>query len=192
MTPLFPIDFLKRRTWPPLGLLLLALALCWLGWEAWRTTEESRLLTSEKAGMSALVRNASAPAKPMSAEERQRHAQIESVARYLASPWATWLAVLEEHADGKAIVRRLEQDAANESLKVTGRSADVGSMMAYVMALQGDARLKDVKLVSHELLRTEPGSPVQFELTAGARALVGSSEAVAPSGVAASTPRSQP
>jgi Tfp pilus assembly protein PilN len=167
MAALFPIDFLKRRSWPPLGLALLGLALCWLGWEAWRTAETSRLLASEKAGMSALVRNASVPAKPMSAEERQRHAQIESVARYLASPWATWLAVLEENANGKAIVRRLEQDATHESLKITGRSADVGAMMAYILALQGDARLKDVKLVSHELLRTEPGVPVQFELTAG-------------------------
>lgn len=171
MTPLFPIHFLKRRTWPPLGLLLLAAALAWLGWEAWRTAEESRLLAAEKAGMASLVRNASAPAKPMSAEEQQRHAQIESIARYLASPWATWLAVLEENANGKAIVRRLEQDAANESLKISGRSADVASMMTYVLALQGDARLKDVKLVSHELLRTEPGAPVQFELTAGARPL---------------------
>lgn len=185
MTPLFPIHFLKRRTWPPLGLLLLAVATAWLGWETWRTAEESRLLAAEKAGMAKLVRDASAPAKPMSAEEQQRHAQIESIARYLASPWATWLAVLEENANGKAIVRRLEQDAANESLKITGRSADVGSMMAYVLALQGDARLKEVKLVSHELLRTEPGTPVQFELTAGARPLPAAADAAAVAGASA-------
>ena len=186
MTSLFPIDFLKRRSWPPLGLLLLALALAWLGWEAWRSAEESRLLASERSGMANLVRNASAPAKTFTAEERQRHTQIESVARYLASPWSTWLAVLEENANGKAIVRRLEQDAANESLKITGRSADVGLMMAYVLALQGDARLKDVKLVNHELLRTEPGTPIQFELTAAARSLT------VPAGVASAPQGSQP
>jgi Tfp pilus assembly protein PilN len=182
MASMFPIDFLGRRTWPPLGLLLLLLALGWLGWEAWRVTEESRMLADEKAGMTKLVRSASTPTKPMSAEERQRHTQIEAVARYLASPWATWLAALEDNADGKAIVRRLEQDATNESLKVTARSTDVGSMMAYVLALQGDSRLKDVKLVSHELLRSEPGTPVQFELVAGARPLPAADAASAPSG----------
>lgn len=165
------IEFLPRRSWPALGLLLLALSLSWLGWEGWRTAEASRLLASERADMSKLVRNASTTVKPMSADERQRHAQTEAVARYLAAPWTTWLAVLEENAKGKAIVRRLEQDALTESLKITARAADAPAMMAYVMALQADARLDEVKLVSHELLRTEPGSPLQFELTATARHL---------------------
>lgn len=175
------IEFLARRSWPAPGLVLLVLGLAWLGWEGWRTAEESRLLAGERAGMASLVRNASAPAKPMSAEERQRHAQIEAVARYLASPWATWLAVLEDNAKGKAIVRRLEQDATNESLKVTARAADAPAMMAYVLALQTDARLKEVKLVSHELLRTEPGTPLQFELTASARSLPAEGQAAAAS-----------
>ncbi len=186
MSPLTPIDFIPRRNWPSLGLLVLLLALGWAGREAWQTAETSRLLASEKAGMSALVRNASKPAQTMSAEERQRHAQIESYARYLAMPWGTWLAVLEDHADGKAIVRRVEQDASAETLKVTARSADTGAMMAYVLALQADTRLQGVKLLSHELLRTEPGSPVQFELSAGAVA------APLAAVQAASNPKGQP
>lgn len=173
MSSLLHIDFVQRRKWPGPGLVVMALALGLTGWQAWQTTESSRLLASEKAGMATLVRNVKKPMRAMSPEERQRHAQLESYARYLAMPWATWLAVLEDHADGKAIVRRVEQDASSETLKVTARAADTGAMMAYVLALQADTRLQGVKLLSHELLRTEPGAPVQFELAAGAGSTVG-------------------
>lgn len=170
MKQLIPIDYLGHRAWPTWGWLALLLCALGLAWQGWGAAEESRLLQREREGTSALLRSARGNPKPMSAEERQRHAQIEAVARYLATPWQVWLGVLEDHANGQAIVRRLEQDASNESLKITARSADATAMMAYVIALQTDARLKEVRLISHEVQRGEPGTPLQFELTASARA----------------------
>lgn len=166
MKTLQAIDFVGRKPLPPAGLACLALAGAGLLWQAYQTFTERQLQERERVGMAALFRPAKAVAVAMTPEDRRRHAQIDKLTGYIATPWDRWLTVFEDHGKDKAIVQHLELDAATDEVKLTARAASTEGMMQYVIALQSDPRLREVRLLNQEWLRTEPGAPIQFELTA--------------------------
>jgi len=171
MRSLRTLEFLARPAWPPAAVALFALAAALLAWQGWQTFDASSLLVAERAGLQGLGRGPARSAPTMSAQDRQRHAQIEALARYVASPWDQWLAAIEMHAGDRASLTQLEQDTETGTLLITARADSLEAMMHYVIALQNDPRLKDVQLQSHDMVSGDKGAPVQFRVTAMARAL---------------------
>ena len=165
MKGLQPIELMPRTAWVrPWGVVALAVVLPWVVWSGWQVERLRADLAREREGTLALVQRLTRPPAPMSAEDRARHAQIERAAGHLAAPWDRWLSALEQHANGQAVLRHIEHDGATGALKVSARSADVVSMLRYVSALQQDPRFLEVELQRHEVQKSEPGQPVQFEL----------------------------
>ena len=166
MKSLARIDFLGHAQRRGPGIALLVAAAVLLGWQGWHAAQEYTLLERERAGLASLTRQARPAAAAMSPQERQRHAQLDALARYLAAPWDELLAVFEQRAPGQAVLQRIEQDAQTGAVRLTARARHAEAMMQYVTTLERDTRIASVLLHSHEAERDLPGSPLQFQLSA--------------------------
>jgi Tfp pilus assembly protein PilN len=161
------IDFIARRRWPAAGLCLAVVAAGAIAWQGGLALSESDLLQRQRTGLAALQRQASAPQRPaMTPEDIKRHAQVEAIARHLATPWERLLALFEEHAPSRVVLMKFEPDATEGRVEVTGRAPGPKALAAYIVALERDPRLSDVMLHHHEVLRTAAGTPVEFTLGA--------------------------
>lgn len=159
------IDWIAGRRVPPAGVLALLAAVVLLAWQGWLAWGESQRLAAERAAVGALSRRA--PAAPaMSEADRRRHAQIDTLARHLATPWDEWLTLLERRDRRDAVLQRLAQDASTGEMQITAQAPTAAAMMNYVVALERDGRLGGVLLNRHELMTDQPGAPVQFDLVA--------------------------
>lgn len=159
------IDWIAGHRVPPAGVLALVAALALLAWQGTLTWNESQRLAAERVAVGALTRRASA-APAMSDADRRRHAQIDALARHLATPWDEWLTLLERRDRRDAVLQRLSQDASNGEMQITAQAPTAAAMMNYVVALERDGRLAGVLLNRHELMTDQAGAPVQFDLVA--------------------------
>jgi hypothetical protein len=161
------IDFIARRRWPALGLCVAALSAAVIAWQGGQAVREAEFLQRQRVGLAALQRQGTAAQQPaMSPEDIKRHAQIEVVARYLATPWERLLALFEEHALSRVVLLRFEPNAIEGRVEVTGRAPGHQALAAYLIALERDPRLSAVMLHHHEVLSGEAGAPVEFTLGA--------------------------
>jgi len=167
------VDFVPHRRWPAPGLVLVALACGVVAWQGWLALEESDLLQRQRAGLAALRRKPVSAGPAMTPQDIRRHAQIDAVARYLATPWDGLLALLESHAGSQISLVKFEPDASSGRVGLIGRAVSPEDLAKYLIALESDSRLEGVLLQRHEILRSEPGSPVEFLIgatwNAGAR-----------------------
>lgn len=160
------VDFVPHRRWPAAGLVLAAGAVAIVSWQTWLALQDSDLLQRQRAGVDALRRKAFSAAPVMTAQDIRRHAQIDAVARYLATPWDGLLGLLESHAGARVSLLKIEPDASSGRIELTGRAVSTKDVAAYLVALEGDPRLEGVLLHRHETRRTEAGNPVEFRIGA--------------------------
>jgi hypothetical protein len=90
---------------------------------------------------------------------------VRLTSRNLAAPWADLLAALENAPSNVALLA-VEPSAAKRSVALTAEAASLDDMIKYLQALQGDSRLANVVLVSHQVELQAPGTPVRFQLRA--------------------------
>lgn len=159
------IDWIAGRAWPPAGVLALLAGIALLAWQGLLAWDEWQRLGAERSAVGALApRRAAAPA--MTEADRRRHAQIDAIARHLATPWDEWLTLLERRDRRDAVLQRLSQDASTGDMQITAQAPTAEAMMNYVVALERDGRLGGVLLNRHELMTDQAGAPVQFDLVA--------------------------
>jgi Tfp pilus assembly protein PilN len=60
----------------------------------------------------------------------------------------------------------VEPSAARRSVRLSAEARDAQAMLAWLQALQRDARLAQVLLVSHQVQTQTPGTPVRFQIQA--------------------------
>jgi len=109
------------------------------------------------------------PRTALSAADRALLIQARSIASQLNAPWDELLGVFEEHSVPGVGLLKLEPDAKAAIVRVTAQAATAEDMVAYVAALESDARLADVVLANHQIERETAGRPVRFMLVAGWR-----------------------
>jgi Tfp pilus assembly protein PilN len=161
------IDFIGPRRRPAAGMLLAGLASLAFAWQAQQAYADFDLLQRQRVGLAGLQRQAAAPLAPtMSPADIKRHAQIEALARQLATPWEDLLALFEQRVPSKVVLMKFEPDAAEGRLEITGRAPDARRLGEYLVALESDPRLGDVMLHHHEVLRADAGGSVEFTLGA--------------------------
>lgn len=118
-----------------------------LAWQVWAAIEDAAQLQQQREGLAALARAATAQAGAMSAEERQRHAQIESVARTLARPATTLLDTLEAQADSGVVLARLQHDTSTATLELDAWAPNAAARERYLRGLNALPGLRGLSAV---------------------------------------------
>ena len=122
----------------------------WRG-KAGTVWQDRDVLERQRDACAAASRQAAAPQRSVTPPEAAaQHAQLEQLARHLAAPWGDLLALFEQHGAGDVALVRLEPDAAIGRVTLTARARQRAAMLAYVIALEHDARLASVLLTHHK------------------------------------------
>jgi Tfp pilus assembly protein PilN len=88
------------------------------------------------------------------------------VSTNLATPWSRLLTSLGSTSGKEVALLSIEPSVAKQSVRLTAEARDATQMLDYLSALQHDARLSSVVLVSHQLQVQAPGTPVRFQVQA--------------------------
>jgi Tfp pilus assembly protein PilN len=88
------------------------------------------------------------------------------VAQSLMTPWSSLLDSLGSAPTQAVALLSVEPSVAKHSVRLTAEARDLHEMLVYVAALQQDARLASVVLVSHQVQVQAPGTPVRFQIQA--------------------------
>lgn len=167
------LDFGRTARRPqPLGLALLgggilaaaSGAVVWgSAWSAQATQSGALAALESRAAQGASQR--ARPAALSAAEQAQSRA-AQRVARDLQTPWSDLLSALEAAPHEHVALLGIEPSLARRQVRLTAEARDPESMIDYLAALQGDARLAQVALVSHQVQAQAPGKPLRFTLQA--------------------------
>lgn len=146
------------------GVLLLALVLAASRQLAAASAHaRADLAASERAlpGVAAL------PLSPAEARAQQAAlAEMERLSAQLSLPWERLLGSLEALASDDIALLGLAPDARKQQLRISAEARDLPAMLAYHRSLEDSDDLRDVALVSHEIVSEVPERPVRFNLTA--------------------------
>jgi hypothetical protein len=104
---------------------------------------------------------------PLDPAEAARTRAMRQVAHHLAVPWADLLETLESAPVESVALLSVEPSVSKRSVRLTAETRNAQNMLAYLSALQRDARLNSVVLVSHQVQLQSPGTPVRFQIQAG-------------------------
>jgi hypothetical protein len=96
---------------------------------------------------------------------RERAAQ--QVERELQTPWAELLAAFESAPRQAVALLAIEPSTSQQAVRVTAEAKDADAMLAYLGALQSDARLRRVVILSHQIQEQAAGMPLRFQIQAG-------------------------
>jgi Tfp pilus assembly protein PilN len=159
------LNFVNQRRWPLPGLLLAAACGALAAWQGSLVYSDFNSLQDQRAGLASLQRKSQQPPRPaMSPQDVQRHAQLDGLVRYLATPWEPLLTLFEDPKPAGVQLTKFRPDAATGMLELTARVGDPAAMTSYLVALEHDSRLRNVMLRRNELLR-EGGSGASLEFT---------------------------
>lgn len=111
---------------------------------------EQRLATTDDAEQ----RNRSALAAGLSAEMANR----------LLSPWGGLFDAVEQAQGDDIALIRLEPDGERGRLRLAGEAKNMGALVKYVAALEGQGGIADVRLVTQQTKQEDPQHPVEFVL----------------------------
>lgn len=167
MFPDLRIDLIAGRRWPPAGIALALAACLLLGWQGHRASADTDALTQVRTRLAQLQRQADQQRSVrVSPDALQRQQQVEALAAYLALPWGRLLGVFESHANGRAVLLRLEPNAAEGRVDIRGRAVSMAALSEYLLTLERDTQLSDVMLSRHEVVEGEGASGIDFTLSA--------------------------
>lgn len=119
-------------------------------------------LDSREADVAA---RASRPASAAAGELARQRASLR-VARGLQTPWSDLLSALESAPHEHVALLAIEPSLARQLVRLSAEARDPDAMLDYLAALQADARLAQVVLVSHQVQAQAPGKPVRFQMQA--------------------------
>lgn len=172
-TQTIDIDFAPAARAPrPLGLVLLGVGalLTLLGglvWsEAWSAQRAQAHSLSALLGREAASEAKPARAGPATAGELARSRATLNVAHELQTPWSELLSALEAAPHSSVALLLVEPSIAKQQVRLTAEARQIDAMLDYLAALQSDARLSQVVLLSHQVQTKSPGNPVRFQLQA--------------------------
>lgn len=165
------IDFGPRRLASPFGwmvliagILALAVALA----TGHRIAEETAVQLNTLGNIEQRVPGAGR-APPTVAETRAREATLADMRRILDQlnlPWGGLFATLESLHGSDVALLSIAPDARNGNLRISGEARNLGAMLDYHRRLDESPGIRDVSLVSHEIVEQVPERPVRFSLVA--------------------------
>jgi Tfp pilus assembly protein PilN len=148
------------------GLLVLALLASLAAQMAAANATQREALQALQARRQPQSRSAAASPRPASPTETARTRAVRELAQTLSTPWADLLESLEAAPTRSVALLAIEPSVARRSVRLTGEARTMPDLLAYLVALQSDARLSRVVLQSHEVQLQAPGTPVRFLIVA--------------------------
>ncbi len=155
-----------------LGRTLLLLGICLLGTSATLAEGFWSARSRAVAGLEELGEHSAARSRPDATPAKPDLRQVahtraaRQVAGTLTTPWSDLLASLSAAPNKSVALLSVEPSAAKHSVRLTAEARDLNEMLAYLAALQRDARLSSVVLLTHQLQVQAPGTPVRFQVQA--------------------------
>ncbi len=146
------------------SVVLFVAAATQVGMRIYETSQQKQVLAEIGIRSAPTVRVA-APVLRTDPAEAVRAQFVRQTSRSLMTPWADLLTALEKAPSNVALLA-VEPSAAKRSLSLTAEAANSAQMLNYIQALQGDNRLSDVILVSHQVQLQAPGAPIRFQVRA--------------------------
>lgn len=167
------LDFgISRKRPRPAGIALLALggfAAAFAGLQAMASYADWQ---SEKTANDALVSRMQrihgdgyGMAKA-SAAELQGFRNAALIRNQLRTPWPELLKLLESAPVENVALISVEPVAARGQLRLSAEARNIPTMLDYLAFLQRQRALTQVVLMSHQVQRQTPGSPVRFQIQA--------------------------
>lgn len=135
--------------------------------QAGRTLYKNARQAQTLAAADGIRRTTSPPPLPRRSDPQDvaRAQFVRQTSRSLMAPWSDLLKALESAPSNVALLS-MEPSATQRSIALTAEAANPADMLKYLQILQGDARLADVTLVSHQVQLQSPGNPIRFQLRA--------------------------
>lgn len=160
------LDYRRARQGNPLpGILLLALTLVAAAWllQEYAALQASVDATEQRV---AVLQRA--------AERRAVHTKSEPVRdSFSAKPaclppqeWARLLDGIEAPIDETVTLLSLEPNEREREIALTGEAKDFAALTTFVKRLEEGAVLRNVRLLSHDIVREHPQKPLRFALVA--------------------------
>lgn len=162
------LDFARdRRHRALLGATLLGAALALgVALSVWIAALDSALETAEQR-IAAVQRRALGPRNAavvtLDAEEERK---LSSGLRQLTTPWGDLLGAAENAANPDVAVLSLQQEPAQNVLKLVGEARDTKAMLDYVQRVGEAKRIRSATLDNHKVVVDQPGRPLRFTVTA--------------------------
>lgn len=96
-------------------------------------------------------------------EQAKTEQILETAFNQLAMPWGEVFAAVETAANGEVTLLALEGDGRHKTVRISARTVNSGSMLAYLERLKSSGRLSGLHLASH---RQETDSSLHFVVQA--------------------------
>jgi len=107
------------------------------------------------------------PVNTAQSETSKRQLALQKqIQQSLATPWPALLRALETSKPALIMLSEISPDLNTHTMKITGQTAQLADVLAYVAALKNQATFKNVSLLDHQLLKTESNTTVKFEIEA--------------------------
>ena len=160
------IDFNRRRGPEPLAWAILAASLLTLGSLVWSHDHLRR--ETDQARARARPAEVAAPSRPLVMPEVS-DAELAAARDALLSiglPWDGVFGALEDAAMRDVALLAVHPDPRKGELRLTAEARNLPAMLAYHQRLETSPALRNVALVDHEVVATDPQQPVRFNITA--------------------------
>jgi hypothetical protein len=143
-----------------LGILCVALAI----FEYLKVTDEASEWDEVAVKSAIPVKNKNSGAEGDKSRQRQEIEDAQAVIRRLSLPWGELLLAMESAAFDDVALLTIQPDVQQGSLSLAGEAKAYGDILTYMHRLERSGVLSNVRLLSHELRRTDPQQPVAFAL----------------------------
>ncbi|MHC6225776.1 PilN domain-containing protein [Pseudomonas sp. X10] len=166
------LEFQPRRDGPVAWLLLALgiglLALLLVARQQWQA--EQAELEAQVHRLEQQLGRRSASSVPQSSaasrEQAERLAQMRSVSQQLKRPWEQLFGMLEALPQDDVALLTLTPDARKGQVRISAEARNLQAMLQFHQRLEQSAELRDVSLLNHEIVASQPEHPVQFNLSA--------------------------
>ena len=149
------------------GLGALAMVFGGLVWgEAWSAQKSQSDALAAIRSQEAEAATQSGRITPPTASEVARSRATLRVAHGLQTPWSDLLNALESAPHDNVALLAIEPSLQKQTVRLTAEARQPEAMLDYLAALQSDARISHLTLVSHQVQTQAPGKPVRFQLQA--------------------------
>lgn len=133
---------------------------------AYRTWQTEKAAHDALAARIRRASNAGSGVAKASPRELQQFHDAMLVSSRLRAPWPDLLKVLESVPMEDIALLSVEPLAARGQLRLSAEAKNMAAMLGYLAFLQAQPALRHATLVSHQVQRQTPGSPVRFQIQA--------------------------
>jgi hypothetical protein len=111
------------------------------------------------------AKDSSTTANGTGALSRTEISTVLATLKQLNVPWSQIFDAIESASSRDIALLSISPDIKKESIIVTAEARNVGAMLRYSKALASRAEFKAARLIDHEMVNSDNGNSIRFNLT---------------------------